>query len=602
MKKNKDNKKSLKIFTLVLIAALVTCFSIYIPSFADQTSKSEKDNNTKTTSSTPTNDETVYVMTKATGAQKQVIVSEDGTLHYDGYEDCKVPVTMDISYELDGESISPAELAGKSGQVTMKISYTNNIKYKNVYVPFMAVTGVVLDNDYFSNVQVENGRSMDDGNRNVVLGYAFPGLQKSLGVSSSKVNVPDEVTITADTENFQIESIYTILSSDALSELNIDTNTDINGLTSKLNKLENSASDLLSGTKQLYAGTQKLNAGASKLTTGTDKLVAGGKSLATGMDTMKKGVSSLSSSSESMADGMTQLANGATSLKTGADSLNTGAQKLQAGTNQLSTGLSTLSSSSESIRNGAKAIVDATLATANTQLKAAGVTTTVTADNYATVLGAVTTKIDAGMKQITDAYGAAGEASDQYKQLATEKATIAALKTQLDSLVTYYNGVLAYTAGVDSAATGAKTVNTGAASLTAGTKSLSDGAAKLADGSKQLSAGLGSLGKLISGVDQLDTGANQLYGGLKTLRANEDSLVSGISQLNDGAKELNDGVSDAVKTMKSEMSKLDTKDLETVMDRVQELKDASESYQSFGGKGSYDSVKFIYKTDDISPK
>jgi hypothetical protein len=119
MKKNKDNKKSLKIFTLVLIAALVTCFSIYIPSFADQTSKSEKDNNTKTTSSTPTNDETVYVMTKATGAQKQVIVSEDGTLHYDGYEDCKVPVTMDISYELDGESISPSELAGKSGQVTM---------------------------------------------------------------------------------------------------------------------------------------------------------------------------------------------------------------------------------------------------------------------------------------------------------------------------------------------------------------------------------------------------------------------------------------------------------------------------------------------------
>ena len=83
--------------------------------FADQQEKNKA-------SGKRVNDETVYVMTDAQGKEYQRIVSEQGNLHYDGYEKAQLPVTMDISYKLDGKKISAEKLAGKSGHLEMTFS------------------------------------------------------------------------------------------------------------------------------------------------------------------------------------------------------------------------------------------------------------------------------------------------------------------------------------------------------------------------------------------------------------------------------------------------------------------------------------------------
>ena len=98
---------------LTLIVALIALGSVSITSFADQGAKKENVNDgIKTTAKTPANDETVYLLTDADGREHQRIVSEKGTLHYDGYENAELPVTMKISYTLDGKS----HYAGEAGR------------------------------------------------------------------------------------------------------------------------------------------------------------------------------------------------------------------------------------------------------------------------------------------------------------------------------------------------------------------------------------------------------------------------------------------------------------------------------------------------------
>lgn len=545
-----------KILVLTLVVALVALGSVSMCVFADQSTKSGNINNgITTTSKTKPNDETVYLLTDADGREHQRIVSEKGTLHYDGYENCNLPVTMKISYTLNGKSITPKKLAGKSGHVVMHIDYTNHQKSGGVYVPFMAVTGMILDNQYFSNVKVTNGKTVDDGNRNVVVGYSFPGMQESLGLSKSQLDVPESVTVSSDVENFQIETIYTFLTSDVFAEMDIDQNSDLDDLGAQLDKLKDGASELIKGTTQLYEGTQKLQDGAKKLTAGTDTLKTGTENLYTGTKDLKNGAAKLTA--------------GTNNLKTGADTLYNGTTQLKTGTSDLSKGLTQISGSSASINSGAKQVVESVLKTASSSLQAAGLNVTLTAENYGQVLD----------------QAIAASQGDMAKQLVGAKA-------QIDNVMTFYQGVLTYTAGVDSAAQGAQKLDGSVDALTDGAKKISDGAGTLKTGQDQLTAGIT---KLSSGAEQLSKGTSQL-------RTKENDLISGIDQLNAGAKKLSEGVDQMAEEGLAKLSKLSDGDLAGVFDKINALEKAAKSYKAFGGDGNYDTVKFIFKADEVSSK
>ena len=145
--------------------------------------------------------ETVYIIANTDGSAKKVIVSQQydkddpnaaqeaqssltdaqnvkGDSCWQGTTDKALPVTTAITYTLDGKVVSAEALAGKSGHVTIRFDYTNtqyetktiNGKSQKIYVPFAALTGLLLDSDSFSNVSVTNGKLVDDGDRTVVAG------------------------------------------------------------------------------------------------------------------------------------------------------------------------------------------------------------------------------------------------------------------------------------------------------------------------------------------------------------------------------------------------------------------------------------------------
>ena len=522
-------KLSLKIVSVILAMIISVCAVIAVNAqSADNTSKvnntqeskSVKDNNKPTKIS---KDETVYVLAGADGSVKKVIVSDwiknaisegkisDKTnlknvknvkgnekytldsnnmtvwdaqgndVYYSGNIDEELPVNLSVSYKLDGKNITADKLAGKSGKVTIRFDYENkqyetvNIdgKSEKIYVPFVMLTGMLFNNDTFRNVEVTNGKVINDGDRTAVIGIALPGLQKNLNITSDKLELPDFVEITADVENFKMGMSITLATNELFS--NFDT--------SKLNDLDNVANSV------------------NDLTGGMNQLLDGSSALYNGLDLL------LSKSNE-LVNGIKELANGSKTLKEGAEKIDFGAGNIKSGAFELYGGLNELSSNNPQLNGGAKQVFETMLSTAQSQLNNAGITTpTLTIENYSAVLTAVLSKVS---------------------NIPTAAASVTTLKASLDSYNQFYTGLLNYTGGVEKATNGAKELYLGANQLKAGTEELKLGSEKLYNGVLKLQDGTSVL---VGGVSELKNGAVKLSGGLKKLN---DEGVSKIIKLVNG--------------------------------------------------------------------
>lgn len=401
-------------------------------------------------------------------------------IYYSGTSEKDLPVDIEITYLLDGNEIKPSELLGKSGRVTIRWKFTGN-QYetrtvdgaeKKIYVPFAAVTGMLLDNDIFTNVETENCRLINDGDRSAVVGIAFAGLADNLELDSDKINIPDSFGISADVENFSISNTFTIVTNEIFNNIEIDGFDDLSDLTSATSKLSEAMNSLISGSGELSDGLAALVDGSAELVEGVGALTAGSASLSEGSLTLYSGASELSK-----------------------------------GIDALSGGLEQLDQNSAALNAGAKQVFESLLASATEQLTAAGISVpALTIENYAQTLDGVTAQLG------TD------------KSTEQARGSIAALKAQLDSYNEFYSGLNAYTQGVTSASEGAKQLETGAKTLVDGAKTLSDGAAQLDSGIKTLNE---KVPTLKSGAEQLCDGAKELNAGI--IKLNDE----GISKLID---------------------------------------------------------------------
>ena len=623
---NKDNR--LKALVVTLIITTISLFGVSYSVFAK--TDSTVNDGTKTTSSTPTNDENVYVMTRANGDSYQRIVSADGTLHYKGYENYTLPVSVKITYTLDGQSVTAKELAGESGHVVIHISYTNNIRSGGVNVPFMVVTGLALDDEHFSNVTVDNGKTMDDGSRNIVMGYSFPGMQSSLGINSSDLSIPESVTISADTDKYSVDSMYTLVSNEPFKDMNIKGTDSLSTIKSKIKTLKSAANKLIDGTDQLYAGSVKLASGANKLSaasktlksgakslnSGTSQLATGAKTLMDGSDKLVTGAKAVYDGNVSLLAGLTQLGDsktGTPALKTGASDLASGVKKAQDdGTSKLAAGMSQANGSTSTVvayaKKGVIADTQASVDKIYAGLKAAALPVTaptLTVDNYNTELTDAITKLTSTPINLPANNAAV-------TGLATAKATVAGTFAEFDAygsgMNTVDNGLTSLNSQMTALLQGAEKVSAGAASVdnaVNGTDKLKDGATKLTAGAKTLYDGTLTLqsggNSLVSGINKLDAGSMTLYKGTITFSSKQAELAKGADQLKSGAKTLDDGLNTAMDKVSGQLSKLSKSNLIDAAENAESIAKAGKSYNSFGS-GSYNAVTFIYKTDEVSPK
>ncbi len=326
------------------------------------------------------------------GSGDKITWNADGSdIYYQGTSTKQSPVSIKLTYYLDDKEVTPEEIAGKSGKVKIRFDYTNNEtqevevngKTETIHVPFVVLSGLVLSNDNFKNIEVTNGKLISEGNNSIIAGIAMPGLKDSLQINSKdldtdKVNVPEYVEITADATDFSLDMTMSMVLSDILDDLSFNSDDiDTSELTDSMDQLTDATDQLLDGTKQLADGTGTLkekvgefNEGLRTLDNGIGQYTAGTAQLASGIGELKSGTNQLAAGVPQLTKGVKQLKNGAVSAKKGADQLvagyagtdksagaASGAKSLASGAKTLNKSMATADQGAQQLKAGADQIV-----------------------------------------------------------------------------------------------------------------------------------------------------------------------------------------------------------------------------------------------------
>ena len=502
-------------------------------------------------------------------------------IYYQGKIDKEIPVTMNITYKLDGKEIEPKDLVGKSGKVEMHIEYTNNAKETvtvngkkmEVNVPFAMITGVILPTDHFKNVEVDNGKIMSDADKDIVVGYALPGLEESLDLSNDlkeDIEIPTSVTITADATEFELGGTYTFATAEFMDDIDMSDIDAVDELKDSLDELKDASSKLVDGTKELAdgVGTLKeksgeftdgistLSDGLTKVNKGAKDLQTGVKSYTTGADQLAAGIKKLGEAIKALPEKLGELVNGLTSAKAGADQLVTSTEQLEQGMKSVNGGIDT---------------VNTTL----TQVSAL----------LSTVDGAATDP------KLQKAIGAINALAESTGAKGTLKGGASAVESGLGQLKEGQKSLQAGLGTMQSGVAGMAGDKDSTTSLTVALEQLGQGAAKLSENSPALVQGAE---KLTSATDQLKTGGTKLDKGADALKDGIDELKDGSNELRDGMKEFND---DGIMKLYNFVND----DIMNMFDRLDAISQAGANYDSFTGiDNSMDgTVRFIMQTEDI---
>lgn len=386
--------------------------------------------------------------------------SED--IYYQGTTDKKLPVSVKLKYYLDGKEMKPSELKGKSGHLKITVDYKNNEK-KNVsvdgkdtevYTPFVMMTGMILPNETFSNVTIDNGKIISDGNKNIVVGFGMPGLKDSLNLSSEetdKVTIPESLSIEADVKDFTMSSTYTVALSDLLDDVDMDSIVNVDDLQNALDDLEDAALQLVSGSDTLAdgagtladgvnsytegvdtlnAGIQKylgsngeLNGSVTEYVNGVNKVVKGVQDYTSGVNTLADGVSSYVAGEKQLAAGASQL----TQLSTGLKKVQSAIAKMEASTDGKGKDREDIKVASSELAAGTQALEDS-LGTKQVQALMAQVGSMVQTGNE---LIAQTEQLESGMQK-----GVKEPVTNIVKELTVLQKELDGLNTQLTNLKT----------------------------------------------------------------------------------------------------------------------------------------------------------------------
>lgn len=552
-------------------------------------------------------------------------------IYYQGTTDKELPVGVEIKYELDGKEIAAKDLLGQSGKLKITVSYTNKSKStqtingekQEMYTPFVMATGIILPDDKFSNVEVDEGKIINEGSNNIVVGFGMPGMAESLDLDEDAADkLPEGFTVTADVTDFSIGNTITFASPSILSDLELDDIDDLDDLENKLEKLVDSSEDLVDGSKKLSNKMGELEDKFDDYQDGEKSLNKGIKDLVNGGTTLKKGV-------KDYTNGVDTLAKGTQSYVNGAKQITDGNQKLYEAVKDMPSSYKEFSDGLQAYTKGVDTLAD-----------------TKTAKQLTDGADAVT----AGIGTLNENLGKLESSYDNYKLLAdglkaqaaqisdpTQKATILAYvqkleelyqgqKASVGALVSATNKESTLKSGASQVAAGIKKVMTGAqtlsgnsatlrsadqkltssiATLTASVKKLSEGSKKLSSNDRKLLAGAKKILKasksVKSGSDKLINGANKLKKGSNKLHKATGKVADGIGKLSDGADDLYEGMDKFDQKGIQKLNNVYEDDIKTLKTRLEKLTDMSKDYTNFSGisKGMDGKVKFVIETAEV---
>ena len=199
-------------------------------------------------------------------------------IYYQGTSDEELPISTSIKYYLDNKEMNVDDMIGKKGNVKIVIHYKNNLKHYELvngealelYTPFIVATTSIIPNTDNKNINITNVKVIDNGVSSIIVGLSSPGLYESLDIDELKGF--DTVEISYDTDNFELNSIYSAASARLYDKSDIDIFGNINKLYGSINSLQSNMDTIIEGANELNEGSKKLADGTNQLNDGVNTL------------------------------------------------------------------------------------------------------------------------------------------------------------------------------------------------------------------------------------------------------------------------------------------------------------------------------------------
>ncbi|WP_096271114.1 hypothetical protein [Paucisalibacillus globulus] len=473
--------------------------------------------------------------------------ASEGKFYYQGnINEATLPWDIKITYFLDGKEFSPEELAGKDGQVQIRMETNANKQANPVFGEnYLLQISLALNSDIYSNIQAEDGMIANAGKNKQVTFTVMPEEEAVL-------------VLEADVTEFELDGInFTGIPSTMPIEA-----PDMDEMTGDITTLSEAIAEINDGVGELNNGVSELNSGVTEL-------VDGSKQYQNGMVSLDQSSGELISGSKEINQALEMLNN---SLNTTEEPELSGIQDLMGGLKQLSDGLGEAASGLEILKQNYEDLI-LQLDNAMKAIPAYDIT-------EQDIRDLESSNADQEIiQQLLDTYEAAMTAKETYAVVGP------GVKGLNEQLVLVVKSLREMAANVD-------LMNDELASSLEendmeGLVALQEGIAKLAANYDAFHSGL--LG-YTDGVSKLSDSYQELHNGITVLSGGTSELESGVSELHDGTNELHESTSNLPEQMTEEIdgmiAEYDKSDFEVV------------SFVSSKNE-KVNSVQFVFKTESI---
>ena len=442
-------------------------------------------------------------------------VSRAGRFYYQGnLESAALPWDIAVTYTLDGQQVSPQELAGAAGDLELSIAVGKNPACAGPWFDQYALNiTVTLDGDLCAHVTSETGVVAASGGDCLVTFTLLPGSETTCRVCAR----------VRDFEMGAIQFAGVPLGLD----LDLDA-LDLSGVSGSLSELTRGTDQLADGARQLADGAQDLEEGMQEYAEGLNQLQAGlsqlaenGSDLAGGAQDLAQGVSQLAQELarlQELSDGVTRLAQGSTQMATGIAGLRDGLSQLDGGFEEYQAAMNNQGTSA------------AQLAAANQQ---------------------AAREIQEGLEQYGTMLALIVASNPDYAQLPQALENIQTLLQANAQVLTAQDTLITQASqGTDQLARGANQLAGSYGDLDEGIQTLAEelsdgGMDELLEGLDELTRGAEDLargiGAYVDGAADLDAGGQELAEGFALLLEGCEQMTDGADQLAQGAEDLAQG-------------------------------------------------------------
>ncbi|MFB9974110.1 YhgE/Pip domain-containing protein [Allobacillus sp. SKP2-8] len=618
----KHIKKILLLLTAVVLVAS-TLLTTVSANTADDEAEAEKES--QETGETSGKDEVIYATLSPTGEQQELYVVnrfdvvDEGTIvdygdytsvrnltdmtevaldgdkveftasdeefYYQGnMEKTELPWSIGVTYYLDGEKISPEQLAGKEGQVKIEVDAKANGDHGSAFFNnYMLQVTLPFDSASFSNIQAPDGMVANAGKTQQVTFTLMPEKEKTF-------------TVEANTTNFEFDGIEI---SGVPSSMSIE-DPETDEMTGDIRTLSDAIADLNTGVSDLVVGVKEMNEGATELVSGSaqyrdgiaeldgssGELVDGSKEIENALQSMNGSLSDVdvdTSQQDQLVEGLKQLSAGLSEMKDGLqklkDNYSTAFQALDGAMNGIPSNITEEEQKQLEALNEMKApqFTEEEIKA----LKEAGIEqkTLQKLQNVQSSMDQASSMIG----KLATAYEKSQIAKGTYFGTEKEPGAKAALGAVVGSLEETISGLNEMTTNIDTMASEISSASDGMEGL----QQLKDGIASL---TKEYGSFHTGLAEYTNGVSELSNSYSNIHTGINEFDQGVSELEEGVVELKDGTQELHDSTKDMPQEMTEEIDEMISQYDKSDFDPVSFVSEKNEQV---------DHVQFVIQTKSI---